>query len=358
MNTVAGFDRHADGTLTPIAGSPFAAGAPAPGRDRFAGRMQCRLTAGTCSPSTPAATRSRCSGSSRDGSLQPVEGSPVSSDGVEPVSIAVHGRPRLRRERRTGASNYTGFRSTPAATCGQSPDSTVALPDGSQPGDVLFNGDGTQLVGTRVGTSLIDSFTVGADGLLTAAPGSPFAAQGLGPFGSEFSPTNPTQLFVSNAHTAAPATAASRRSPTPPTGRSTSIGASPFPDNQTAPCWVEISHDGQLPVRRQHRRLDHLELHDRADGALTLLGSTPFNAGRPRPRGRPARARRPDPLGRRRQPLQQRSAPSPSTAATSKNSPLHQQHYPQAQHRSASSSPKPRGPEREPGPEKGPARAH
>jgi Lactonase, 7-bladed beta-propeller len=23
------------------------------------------------------------------------------------------------------------------------------------------------------------------------------------------------------------------------------VGASPFPDNQTAPCWVEISHDGQ-----------------------------------------------------------------------------------------------------------------
>ena len=25
----------------------------------------------------------------------------------------------------------------------------------------------------------------------------------------------------------------------------TSIGASPFADDQTAPCWVEISHDGQ-----------------------------------------------------------------------------------------------------------------
>src|SRR5207244_12678210 len=25
----------------------------------------------------------------------------------------------------------------------------------------------------------------------------------------------------------------------------TSIGASPYPDGQTAPCWVEISHDGK-----------------------------------------------------------------------------------------------------------------
>ena len=51
-----------------------------------------------------------------------------------------------------------------------------------------------------MGTSQIDSFTVGFGGRLTAAPGSPFPAQGLGPFGSEFRPTDPGQLFVSNAH--------------------------------------------------------------------------------------------------------------------------------------------------------------
>jgi hypothetical protein len=41
-NTVAGFDRHADGSLTPISGSPFAqpaARAPAP---RFPRRGRCR----------------------------------------------------------------------------------------------------------------------------------------------------------------------------------------------------------------------------------------------------------------------------------------------------------------------------
>src|SRR6266852_8660757 len=32
MNTVAGFDRHTDGSLSPIEGSPFAAGALAQGR--------------------------------------------------------------------------------------------------------------------------------------------------------------------------------------------------------------------------------------------------------------------------------------------------------------------------------------
>ena len=68
---------------------------------------------------------------------------------------------------------------------------------------MLFNGTGTKLAGTEVGTSVIDSFTVGSGGRLTAAPGSPFKAEGLGPFGSEFRPANPGQLFVSNAHNTA-----------------------------------------------------------------------------------------------------------------------------------------------------------
>lgn len=37
-------------------------------------------------------------------------------------------------------------------------------------------------------------------GRLVQAPGSPVGAEGLGPFGSEFRPTDPSQLFVSNAH--------------------------------------------------------------------------------------------------------------------------------------------------------------
>src|SRR5206468_4810968 len=84
------------------------------------------------------------------------------------------------------------------------PGSTVPLPDSAMPGDVLFNGIGANLVGMRVGPdagpSYIDSFVVGSDGWLMAAPGSPFPAQRIGPFGSEFSPVNPSLLFVSNAH--------------------------------------------------------------------------------------------------------------------------------------------------------------
>ena len=49
--------------------------------------------------------------------------------------------------------NYTGFTLPPSGQIQPLANSTVLLPDGSQPGDVLFNSTGTGLVGTRVGTS-------------------------------------------------------------------------------------------------------------------------------------------------------------------------------------------------------------
>jgi hypothetical protein len=182
-----------------------------------------------------------------DGSLEPVGAGPVDSNGANPVSIAVHGNlvyvANAGTSTSTGETNYTGFTLNPGGHLRPLAGSTVTLPDNSQPGDVLFNSDGTKLVGARVNTSLIDSFTVGPDGLLTSATGSPFAAQGLGPFGSEFRPTNPNQLFVSNAHNGAGAGTVSAFNDASD-GTLTSIGTSPFADNQTAPCWVEISHDG------------------------------------------------------------------------------------------------------------------
>jgi 6-phosphogluconolactonase len=211
-----------------------------------------------------------------DGKLRSVGGSPVSSGGVKPVSIAVRGEVVYVANSGDGGSNYTGFTLNPGGQLRPLAGSTVALPDGSQPGDVLFNGYGTKLVGTRVGTSLIDSFTVGANGRLTAAPGSPFAAQGLGPFGSEFRPTDPTQLFVSNAHNVGPDTGTLSAFSAATDGTLTSIGSSPFPNFQTAPCWVEISHDGQVlfAVNTASGSISRFAIA--VDGSLSLLGNTPI----------------------------------------------------------------------------------
>jgi 6-phosphogluconolactonase len=276
-NTIGAFDRHADGTLTPEPGSPFAAGGAGTGAGLASqgalqispdGRFLIAADAGSNQVSVLRILP--------DGALRLVPGGVVSSGGVLPVSVTIHGDLVYVANAGTGGSNYTGFRLATSGRLQPIPGATVALPDGSQPGDVLFNGTGSKLAGTRVATSLIDSFTVGSDGRLTAAPGSPFPAQGAGPFGSEFRPTNPGQLFVSNAHNGAGAgtVSAFRDSAN---GTLASIGASPFADLQTAPCWVEITHDGQFlfTVNTASGSISRYAIA--RSGALRLLGSTPVN---------------------------------------------------------------------------------
>ena len=153
--------------------------------------------------------------------------------------------------------------------------STVSLPHGSQPGDVLFNSIGTSIAGIRVGSSLVHSFVVAGDGLLSAAPGSPFSAWGLG-FGSEFRPTNPRQLSVPNAHNGANAGTVSAFN-IADNGSLTSIGSGPFADGVTAPCRVTIAHDGQFlfAVNTESGQISRYAIAP--NGSLTLLGDTPVS---------------------------------------------------------------------------------
>ena len=276
VNTIAAFDRHADGTLTPLAGSPFAAGGAGTGTGIGSqgalqlssdGRYLLAVDAGSDQVSVLRIKP--------HGQLQLAQGSPVGSGGIKPVSIAVHGDLVYVANAGVGGSNYTGFTLNPGGHLRPLTNSTVALPAGSQPGDVLFSGDGSHLVGVRVATSLIDSFQVGTDGRLTAAAGSPFPAEGPGPFGSEFRPTNPTQLYVSNAH-GGPGNGTVSAFSVAANGTLAPIGASPYHDFQTAPCWVEISHDGNhlFTVNTASNTISSYTINP--DGTLTLLTSTPF----------------------------------------------------------------------------------
>ena len=275
-NTIAVFDRHADGSLTQLPGSPFAAGGAGTGAGLASegavqiadgGRLLLAVDAGSNQVSV---LRIQPDGSLRRASV-------VSSGGVLPVSVAVHGSLVYVANAGPADSNYTGFRLAPWGSLTPVPGSTVALPAAAQPGDVLFNGTGTKLVGTRVGTSQIDSFTVGLGGRLTAAPGSPFTAQGVGPFGSQFRPTNPSQLFVSNAHNGTGLGTVSAFTDSG-AGVLTSIGSSPVADQQTAPCWVTISPDGRylFAVNTGSGTVSRYSIAP--GGALTLLGSTQVSA--------------------------------------------------------------------------------
>jgi 6-phosphogluconolactonase len=276
-NTIAGFNRHADGRLTPMAGSPFPAGGAGAGSTVASqGALQVAAGGHFLLVADPGSNQVSVLRIGSGGALAPISGGVVSSHGIQPVSIAVHGSLVYVANAGNGGSNYTGFRLGRFGHLRHLLGSTVSLPDGSQPGDVLFNSTGTNLAGTRVGTSLIDSFAVGSTGRLTAAPGSPYAAQGPGPFGSEFRPTNPRQLFVSNAHGGANAGTVSAFA-VAGNGALSSIGSSPFPDLQTAPCWVEISHDGNYLFAVNTAVPSISRYRIAANGSLTLLGSTVFN---------------------------------------------------------------------------------
>src|ERR1700722_236468 len=271
-NTIAAFDRHADGSLTSLPGSPFRAGGAGTGAGlasegavQIADGGRLLLAAGAGSDQV-SALRVEPDGPLRLASV-------VSSGGVLPVSVAVHGSLVYVANAGPADTNYTGLRLAPWGSLTPIPGSTVALPAAAQPGDVLFNGTGSKLVGTRVGTSQIDSFTVGLGGRLTAAPGSPFTAQGTGPFGSQFRPTNPGQLFVSNAHNGTGLGTVSAFTDSR-AGVLASIGSSPVADQQTAPCWVTISPDGRylFAVNTGSGTISRYSIAP--GGALTLLGST------------------------------------------------------------------------------------
>jgi hypothetical protein len=242
-NTIAGFVRHPDGSLTPLPGSPFRAGGAGTGsaigsqgalQETRDGRYLLAVDAGSDQISVMRIW---------PGGRLTLVGRPVFSGGSEPVSIAVY-RHLVYVANAGTRTNFTGFTINYARILRRLARSTVRLPAGSLPGDVLFNGNGTILAGTLVDSSQIVTFTVGFGGRLTAAPTSPLAAQATGPFGSEFRPTNPGQLFVSNAHAGANlGTVSAFRAAA--NGDLTPIGSSPFADLQTAPCWVEITRDGR-----------------------------------------------------------------------------------------------------------------
>ncbi len=112
-NTVAGFDRHADGSLTPIPGSPFPTGGVGSGAGLASqGAIQLSSDGRYLLAVDAASNQISVLRLGFGGVPQPV-GAPVSSGGSDPVSIAVSGN--LVYVANAGASepNVTGFRLGP-----------------------------------------------------------------------------------------------------------------------------------------------------------------------------------------------------------------------------------------------------
>ena len=286
MNTVAGFARHANGTLRPLPGSPFTVGGVGAGATVGSqGALQAARGGRFLLVANAASNNISVVAVDDDGSLRPVAGSPFSSNGTMPVSIAVHDDLVYVANAGDGGANYTGFRLGENGQLKPLAGSTVSVPDGSSLGDVLFNGTGTILVGARVtyqkpGSSTagaIDSFRVGSNGLLSAAPGSPYAAPIDGPLGSAFRTTNSWQLFVTLAH-GGPDKGAVQAYSVTRDGVLTPIGA-PVGVNQTATCWGAVLPNGRYFYAANAGSDSISVLSIAPDGSLTDEGYTTLKGG-------------------------------------------------------------------------------
>ncbi len=80
-------------------------------------------------------------------------------------------------------------------------------------------------------------------------------------------------MFVSNAHNGAGLGTVSAFS-VAANGSLTSIGASPVPDDQTAPCWVAINSDTNYLFAVNTGSDDISSYQIAPDGSPTLIGST------------------------------------------------------------------------------------
>ena len=138
-------------------------------------------TAGTCWRWTPAATRSRSCASPRaacrcsSASRCPRTGSGRSASRSPRPAWSTWRTPAPA----AATTPASGSASTAALT--PVPGSTYAVPDDSGLGDVFFNALGDHLIGTRTGTSLIDSFLVLPGGRLIARQGLSLHRAGPGP---------------------------------------------------------------------------------------------------------------------------------------------------------------------------------
>ena len=142
-NTIGAFDRHADGSLTPTAGSPFAAGGAGTGSGLASqGAIQFSADGRYVLAADAGSNQISVLQVHRDGALSLVPGGVVPSGGTLPDSIAVHGSLVYVANSGNGGSNYTGAVGTFAVTGGtliELPTSPAKLPAGATPAGIIVS---------------------------------------------------------------------------------------------------------------------------------------------------------------------------------------------------------------------------
>jgi len=256
----------ASGGLTPVPGSPFAAGTQAVASASALGKFVYVANYGSNNLSAFNIDQST-------GALTPITGSPFAVGGG-PFSVTVDPSGRLLYVGNSSSSNLSAFTIDPitgslTAVAG-SPFSTGSIPAGvavSPSGRLLFvaNGNG-------VSVYTIDPTT----GVLTAVPGSPFAA-GSSPNSVAVEPYG-KYVYVVNASFGAASGSISAYS-IGPTGALTQVAGSPFAAG-AQPVYIVVDSTGQFAYVCNYvsKNVSAFTINS-ATGALTAVPGSPYSVG-------------------------------------------------------------------------------
>jgi DNA-binding beta-propeller fold protein YncE len=286
QNAVLAFARASDGSLTPLTGSPFSIGGTGVGnptqglgpddsdQEILASPDHTRLFAVNAGSNTIAVLDIHA-----DGSLTPVSGSPFPSGGIDPVSVGLSGNflyvvnqdEDPAQDAGAGSPNYTAFTVAANGTLTPIPSSTVSA--GVSPSVALVSPDGKILFGSDFLAPLksmpaqppLRAFAIGASGTLTPAPGTPMAipyVDGGSPPGTPVAlglAVHPTQKVLYVDFTLRGEVGAYSYDDT--TGALTYVATATL--SGPAPCWVRVSADGNF-----------LYVTDTANDSVSVLDSS------------------------------------------------------------------------------------
>lgn len=202
----------------------------------------------------------------------------VASEGHQPISLALNG-PLLYVLNAGGAvsggsDNIAGLLffhghllHLPGATYGLSADNTG-------PADIAFTRNGRNLVVTEKATSLIDTFQVGADGLVSSM--KTFQSPVPTPFG--FATGRRDRIVVTEANGGAATPGGSSVSSYQVTDNGNlQIISQSVPTHQTAACWVILSGDERFAYTANTPDDSLSSFYVHRDGRLDLLQSQAAN---------------------------------------------------------------------------------
>jgi len=269
-NAVVAFDRAADGLLHPAGTFPTGGDGSGGGLGSQGalvlsdnGRLLFAVNAGNDSVS---------SFTVQAGGLRLV--STIASGGSHPLSVT-YARGLLYVLNGGTPNGISGFavqhdgRLTPLAG------STRPLSAASTgPAQVQFDPDGRVLVVTEKATNIIDTYTIGADGI--ASGPTVHASAGATPFGFAFDQRG--DLVVSDAFGGAPgAGALSSYSVSAAGGLTTITGV--VPDGQGAPCWVVTTNSSRYAYTTNTASGTVSSYAIARDGSITLLDAIAATTG-------------------------------------------------------------------------------